>query len=705
MRLFIFTILLTLSGWATAAELCSSLFAEGEFQEYSSKNRLASTPKTVPIRVGSTMVEVESGVLHVTSVDQSNARQVVEQSQKLSDHLFSQGLHSRVRGRRGENALIHQIPMNSQSLVLSPQQIEVATTRIASAGTIFNRVLQLRAKHGAKLTFQSALTGLGISPESRLALLHLVQHINQNPFTSPLLDSPELSDYPYLFGIDGFDLFFDVRGQLSLVKSGAVDSDWSAGIARSLNAAVADSREKTGTTHYELLRQNARAWTAADGEVVVLAPSEVDVAYSDAAHFAKHTGLRLVFAGDLLISTEGEVEIALAEVGKNIRVIGIHSFLPQSYLLYEPVTAQSSGFPMVQTFVANEQLGLKLGLRLKKGAWYDYVFSELAPQLEPIDIRRDERRRPKFASPVVPVFRTKNDEVVSIVKSLRTRKLYIANLARDWMSDEAIMRDLFNIVSLEQGRGAETSAEWWNRHDFNALVAIREQIDRDHQSQLAAMADPAMPIFSENIDDSVFFSQPATDRTQMVDHEKRLKKVQMPASYSVISDSGSGRFMATNRAARIRIFPVQQSDGKMSLPQDAAVARVAALQVGSFNVADGASYAPVRLLSFAGSEATDSLTIETSTVSQEESERLKRLNEVWERVSSGMREGRTGIQRLDLELLVNLCSRLAHRLPDSWVRVAFASEQFLHQHMGFADFQKELTSFQVNGVSFVRSVK
>jgi hypothetical protein len=698
-----------LCGSAYAEELCSSLVAEGEFQSFSSKRGLVETPKLVPIRIGSSTLDIESGVLHISNIGETENSKIIALSDELSEQLFDVGLHSRVRGRRGENALIHQIPMNSRPLVMSPLQTNSALDRINAAAKIFRRVLQLRSEQGTKLSYQMVLKDLGLSIKSRLAVLHLLQHLNQNVFTTSLLDSPDLSLYPFMIGIEGFDLYFGDKGELSLVKSSAADSDWGAGVSRKLASKVLPSVEVGVSTHFEMLRnriiEHSRSWTGAEGEVVVLAPSEVDVAFSEAAHFAKQTGLRLVFAGDLVISDQGEIELPLEEGGKVVRVIGIQSFLPQSYLLYEPQTDKRIGFPMVQNFVSNEDLGNRLNLRLRRGVWYDYVLSELDPNSQPTDIRRDERRRPKFANPVVPVFRAKGDTAVSAVSALRARKFYVSSLAKDWMSDEAVMRDLFNVVSLEQGRGSETSVEWWVRHDITALASVRAEIDRDQHSQLAAMVDPAAPVFNDSIDDSLFFGRTSPEQSPSVDHAVRLRNFQLPASYRVVSDSGSGRYVQTNRAARIRIFPVSSTDGEMELAHDAAVARVAALQVGSFNIAEGASYAPVQMAKGSESKEPKSESKLVMPMSQDESERLKRLSEAWNRVIGGLGEGRSGLQRLDLELIVNLCSRLAHRLPDGWVRVSYAAERLLHQKIGFADFQKELTKFQVEGVAFARSAR
>lgn len=325
---------------------------------------------------------------------------------------------------------------------------------VASTGPLMRLYRQLLQHIYSRRNLTVESLGLGHLPdnEAKLAL----QIVQSSIYYEPALVHPNMAHYPFL-SVAGFDgaivdpkspqpVFFETNlGTPSGISNNVQLRDDLLAIFPKLNALVKDRLPADDT--YTLLRRavesNARAWTGREGISVVISPGVYNGAHPDVATIARATGMPLVKSSDLYQDKDGWIRLNTGKRARDPVVTGIYGRMEESFFLQN----SKEGIPMISPKLNDGgELALKLGVPLRPGAIYDFIYSSTG---DIIDVHKDADGAPKLldvwdtisADPARP-----QAERGSFAQAVIQRKLYYSAIGGRVVDDKRLFRILTSFV-------------------------------------------------------------------------------------------------------------------------------------------------------------------------------------------------------------------------------------------------------------------
>ena len=193
-----------------------------------------------------------------------------------------------------------------------------------------------------------------------------------------------------------------------------------------------------------VIDQSARDWTGSDdGISVVIGPGVYNGAHPDVAMISAFTGMPLVNSADLYIDDQGDVRLHSGENQVHPKVTGIYSRAEESFLLQD--IRKNVGMIVPKHEKTNAKLSKKLGLDLKPGVTYDYIYEPgvniLDDGVEPIDIRRDQNGNPLLQVYVDQIGTNPHNPRApqgSLIDAVLNKKLFISNIGGRAVDDKGL---------------------------------------------------------------------------------------------------------------------------------------------------------------------------------------------------------------------------------------------------------------------------
>ncbi len=308
----------------------------------------------------------------------------------------------------------------------------------------FLRSLLQRVYSGVELT-PDALGLQGMAPESAEVL---IQVLRDSIYFEPKLLHPQMKDYPFL-AVSGFD---GAIGNPTAVDAKFFEMNLGTPSGLSNNFLLLEAltnevgylnlpRDDTFSILRAAIEDNARSWTGAkDGISVIVSPGEYNGAHPDVAFISRRTGMPMVRLADLYIDEQGFARLNLGPGVDHPKVTGIYGRMEESFFLQSNL----DGIPMIgPQFANNAELGAKLGLSLRPGANYKFIWGANG---QIVDVERDVNGNPMFQEvwdslgqdPNRP-----NAERGSMLKAVQGRRLYYSALGGRLVDDKR----LFPILS------------------------------------------------------------------------------------------------------------------------------------------------------------------------------------------------------------------------------------------------------------------
>lgn len=263
------------------------------------------------------------------------------------------------------------------------------------------RVL-LQRIFGGELSIEAL--GLDVLPKEDAELALKV--ITESIYLEPMLRRPSMRTYPFVpvAGLDGAigdpanmkPRFFEVNlGTPSGLSNNAQLEQELAKLAPDFYGSI--QRFLGPDQTFQLLKQtiesNALAWTGISGGLaVIIGPGEYNAAHPDVVALSRYSGMPLVRAQDLYMGKDGYIYWNVGPNKSHPMVTGIYGRREESFFLQ----SDRLGIPLISPdFTNNEELGKKLGVRLRPGAIYKFKYTENG---QIYDVERDGWDRPVLES-------------------------------------------------------------------------------------------------------------------------------------------------------------------------------------------------------------------------------------------------------------------------------------------------------------------
>ena len=349
------------------------------------------------------------------------------------------------------------VPVNGQLVPMSSHNYKML---VDSTGPVLRSLRSLLQKlySGAPLT----ASGLGLESLPASEVEVVLKVIQDSIYFEPSLVAPQMKDYPFL-SVAGFDgaivdpkkprpLFYEMNlGTPSGLSNNFQMLDELLKIDKDVRQAVRDGLPYDDT--FQRLRKaiesNAEKWTGnSQGISVVLSPGVFNGAHPDVAVIARETGMPLVKSSDLYQDSDGFIRLRSEINSKNDPIVtGIYGRMEESFFFQN----NKDNIPLINPNLEslNKELSEKIGLNLRRGAIYKYVYDESG---KAVDVERDEQGQPIFeevwdkmrVDPIGPP-----DVRGSFAKAVLSRKLYFSALGGRVADDKR----LFRIVSRYLAKG------------------------------------------------------------------------------------------------------------------------------------------------------------------------------------------------------------------------------------------------------------
>lgn len=285
--------------------------------------------------------------------------------------------------------------------------------------------------------------------EAELAL----EIIRTSIYFEPALVHPNMKDYPFISagGYDGaivnplrpLALFFEPNmGTPSGITNNYQLLNYLLQIFPEFRHLISPYLPKDNT--FALLRKaiesNALVWTKrTDGISVVISPGIYNGAHPDVAAIARATGMPLVKSSDLYEDADGWIRLNTGDRLKDPVVTGIYGRMEDSSFIQN----DREEIPMISpSLPENAKLEAKLGVKLRPGAIYDFVYDDKG---EIVGVHKDDLGRPKLLS----VWSTISSDPYrpgarkgTFRNAIVNRKLYYSGLGGRVIDDKRLFRIL-----------------------------------------------------------------------------------------------------------------------------------------------------------------------------------------------------------------------------------------------------------------------
>lgn len=312
---------------------------------------------------------------------------------------------------------------------------------------VFNRLLQrIYSSHAI------SIESLGLDYLPRREAETALRAIRESIYFEPKLVHPAMRDYPFL-AMAGFDgvivdpadphaIFFEFNSgtpsglsnnSMLLEALEAVDPELFSVISPYL------ANDNTFSLVRDVIEANARHWTGRNGLTVMLSPGVYNGAHPDVEMIAKKSHLPLVHLDDLYEDRMGFIRLNLGRMSDDPIVTGILNRRDLSFT----IQSNEDNIPLVSPrYQDNAEFGNKLGLSLRPGAIYDFVYNEKG---ERTDVHRNEDGSPRLVEAFerLGLDPTREAPRGSLIRALHDRKVYISNVG----GRDADHKSLFRIVT------------------------------------------------------------------------------------------------------------------------------------------------------------------------------------------------------------------------------------------------------------------